>query len=536
MELDVADQTTVPRIIADMADRDPSRVLIQDIEGADYSYADFHTAALRWGDAFASAGMRRDSLVATMLPTSVTAYLCWIGLSWLRAPEVPINTQYRGNILAYTLNNSEAEVLVVAAEFVDRLILIADSLQFLKTVVVLGSVPELRSLPWRMVSVEEFLADARPIAHETPEYYDAHAVIYTSGTTGPSKGVLQPWGNIQQVPWAAFPGERPGAHEDGAVFTCWPTFHSSGKYGLCNATELGLRMVLRSAFRLDRFWDDIRRYRVTHTMLLVVAGRLLREPERPDDADNPLLRAGLYPLIPRYREFERRFGVRVSAGFGNTEVGFVTATDDPVNNRTNGKPLPGYQVRILNEHDEEVPRDTLGEIVVRHDQPWRLNKGYLGKPEATAEAWRNGWFHTGDAGTYDQDGNLYFVDRFKDCLRHRGHNVSSVEVETEVVTYPDVVECACVGVRSDYADTDDALPDQDVKIFVVTDTGAHVTPKEIFDYLVPRLPKFMVPRYIELVDELPKTPTGKIRKVELRSIPVVGPSTWDRKKEGITLT
>ncbi|MBA0126786.1 AMP-binding protein [Haloechinothrix sp. YIM 98757] len=532
----MVNETTVPRIIADTAERDPGRVLIQDIEGSDHSYADFHTEALRWCDAFAAAGVRRDSLVATMLPTSVTSYHCWIGLSWLRAPEVPINTQYRGSILAYTLNNSEAEVFVVSAEFVDRLAPIADSLQFLKTIVLVGSVSDLPSLPWRVMSVEEFLADAKPVAHETPEYFDAHAVIYTSGTTGPSKGVLQPWGNIQQVPWAAFPGEQPDAHDDGGVFTCWPTFHSSGKYGLCHAAQLGLRMVLRSSFQLDQFWDDIRRYRVTHAMLLVVSGRLLNEPEKPDDSDNPLARVGMYPLIPQYREFERRFGVRVSAGFGNTEVGFVTATDNPVNHRTNGKPLPGYQVRIVNEHDEELPPDTLGEIVVRHDKPWRLNNGYLRKPEATAEAWRNGWFHTGDAGTFDEDDNLYFVDRFKDCLRHRGHNVSSVEVETEVVTHPDVVECACVGVPSDYADESDALPDQDVKIFVVTKQDTQVTAKEIFDYLVPRLPKFMVPRYIELVDELPKTPTGKTRKVELRSNAVVGPTTWDRKAEGVTLT
>jgi crotonobetaine/carnitine-CoA ligase len=521
----------VPRLIGQRAERDSDAALIEVVDGATWTNAEFHTTALRWADGLAALGVRRDDLVASMLPTSVTSYLCWIGLSWLRAPEVPINTDYRGTILTYTLNNAQARVLVIAERFLDRLEFVAADLEWLETVVVPDATGPLPPLPWRVITGDEFLAGARPVPHETPEYFDTHAVIYTSGTTGPSKGVLQPWGCIQQVAEGVFPGDRPGEYDDGAVFTCWPTFHSSGKFGLCLAAQLDLRMVLRDSFSLSRFWDDIRHHRVTHAMLLVIGGLLLRQPATPADADNPMIRAGMYPLIPQYREFERRFGVRLSAGFGNTEVCFATTTADPVNHRTGGRPLAGCEVRIVNEFDEPVGPNTLGEIVVRHDLPWRLNKGYLRMPEATAAAWRNGWFHTGDAGMLDEHGELYFVDRIKDCLRHRGHNVSSAEVEAEVLAHPAAVECACVGVRSEHAHDDDPVPDQDVKVFVVPAPGGAVHPRELFDFLVPRMPAFMLPRYIEVVDALPKTPTNKVRKVELRDRPAVAAATWDRERE-----
>jgi crotonobetaine/carnitine-CoA ligase len=509
-------EPALPVLIERAAEADPDRVLVHDTGGGNYTRSDFHTDCLRWADGFTRIGVRRDDLIASLLPTCLTSYHCWIGASWVRAPEVPINSQYHGRMLAYTLNNSRAGVLVVARRYVDRLPPIAGDLQHLHTVVVIDGAERPEGLPWRVLTGEEFLADTVPRAPEIPEYHDTHAVIYTSGTTGSSKGVLQPWGCIQGFPDAIFPGDRAEEYDDPAVYTCWPTFHASGKYGLCVAVQHGQRMVLRESFSMENFWPDIDTYGCTHATLLVIGNRLLREPPKDDDADHPLVRAGMYPLIPQYREFEKRFGLRLSAGFGNTEVGYATATADPVNNRTVGRPTPGCQVRVVNELDEEVGPGTLGELIVRHDLPWRLNKGYLGMPEATAEAWRNGWFHTGDAGTYDDDGNFYFVDRFKDCVRHRGHNVSSVEVENEVIVHDAVAECACIGIRSEHAHADDPVPDQDIKIFVVRATGAQLSEAELAGFLADRMPEFMVPRYIEFVETLPRTPNGKVRKVELR--------------------
>ena len=520
-------ETPLPVLIADLAEKDPGRIFVQEIDGPDHTYASFHASAREWSDAFSAVGVVADSLVATMLPNGLTSYRCWIGLSWLRAVEVPINPQFLGQTLAYPLNHSRAEVLVIAERFLDRLVPLAQDLPNLRLVVVPDAGTALPELPWRTVTGQEFLAGGTPGSYDTPRYHDTHAVIYTSGTTGPSKGVLQPWVNLHGMAWGMFPDDNPADYDDGAIFTCWPTFHSSGKFGMCAAPMFDLRMVFREGFSLSSFWGDIRRYRCTHAPLLVVSGLLMAEPEKPEDADNPLVRVGMYPLIPSFRDFERRFGVRVSAGFGNTEVGWAATTSAPADHKVNGRPAPGYHIRIANEAGEELPVGTVGEILVRHDLPWRLNKGYLGMPEATAEAWRDGWFHTGDAGRFDDDGNLYFVDRLKDSLRRRGHNISSFEVETEVLAHPEVLECACVGVPSDISDEGDTVKDDDVKVYVVAAAGSNLTGEQIIDFLMPRAPKFMIPRYVEILPALPKTPTGKVKKVDLRQL-AAGEGCYDR--------
>lgn len=520
-------ETPLPVLIADLAEKDPSRVFVQEIDGPEHSYAEFHASARTWTDALAALGVGRDSLVATMLPNGLTSYRCWIGLGWLRAAEVPINPQFLGQILAYPLNHSRAQVLVIAERFLERLVPLTEELVHLRTVVVPDATAPLPVLPWRVLTGEEFIGGGIPASYDAPQYHDTHAVIYTSGTTGPSKGVLQPWVNLHGMAWGMFPDDNPADYDDGAIFTCWPAFHSSGKFGMAAASMFDLRMVFREGFSLSAFWDDIRRYRCTHAPLLVVSGLLMAQREKPDDADNPLVRVGMYPLIPDFKRFESRFGLRVSAGFGNTEVGWAATTSAPADHKVNGRPAPGYQIRIANEVGEELPTGTVGEILVRHDLPWRLNKGYLGMPEATAEAWRDGWFHTGDAGRFDESGNLYFVDRLKDSLRRRGHNISSFEVEAAVLAHPDVAECACVGVPSEIAHADDTVKDDDVKVFVVTAAGADLAGDQLIEFLTPRIPPFMIPRYVEILPELPKTPTGKVKKVDLRRLPA-GPTCYDR--------
>ncbi|MFF3874566.1 AMP-binding protein [Streptomyces sp. NPDC001978] len=522
-------ETPLPRLIAQAADSQPDRIFVE-VAGTDtvLTYGEFHADVLRWSGAFTALGVSEGDYVATMLPNCVESYHCWLGLSWLRAIEAPVNPLFVGNTLAYPLNNAQAEVLVIDAAFVDRLVPIADALPHLRTVVVLDTTQPPPPLPWNVMTSDVFLEQASATPRlRTPRYHDPLAVIYTSGTTGPSKGVLQPWVNLHGMVQGIFPEEEAGAHPEGATFSCWPTFHSSGKFGMAIAPQFGLRMVFRPQFSLPDFWDDVRRHHITHAPLLVVGAMLMQQPHRPDDANNPLQHVGMYPLIPQYREFEKRFGVTVSAGYGNTEVGWPTTTTAPADNLSNGKVMPGYQVKIVNETGEELPTGEVGEIVVRHDLPWRLNKGYLAMPEATAEVWRDGWFHTGDAGRFDEDGNLSFVDRIKDSLRRRGHNISSFEVEAEVLAHPDVAECACVGVPSALARADDAVKDDDVKVFIVRHPSASLTEQELVDFLTSRVPRFMIPRYVEFIDALPKTPTGKVRKVELRSISNDG--VWDRE-------
>jgi crotonobetaine/carnitine-CoA ligase len=190
------------------------------------------------------------------------------------------------------------------------------------------------------------------------------------------------------------------------------------------------------------------------------------------------------------------------------------------NSATCGRPRDGYECRIVDDLDRDVPAGAVGELVVRPTEPWTIMAGYWGMPEKTVEAWRNLWFHTGDAARSDAEGNYYFVDRIKDSIRRRGENISSLEVEHEVGRHPDVLEVAAVGVPSEWGE-------EEVKIVVVTKPGRTVTEAALATFLEPLLPRYMLPRYIELVDALPKTPTEKVEKRTLRAAGVTA-TTWDR--------
>ena len=194
---------------------------------------------------------------------------------------------------------------------------------------------------------------------------------------------------------------------------------------------------------------------------------------------------------------------------------------------TCGRPREGYEVRIVDENDCEVAPDTVGELIVRSDIPWSMNHGYHNNPEATARAWRNGWFHTGDAFRRDPDGNFFFVDRLKDAIRRRGENISSFEVEAEVNAHPAVREAAVVGVPSEFGE-------DDVMAVVAPVAGKSVDPAELLQFLVPRMAHFMIPRYVRVMPELPKTPTQKVQKNLLREAGVTA-DTWDREAAGIRI-
>ena len=186
----------------------------------------------------------------------------------------------------------------------------------------------------------------------------------------------------------------------------------------------------------------------------------------------------------------------------------------------------------MDEHDRPVPDGTPGELVVRHKYPWVINSGYKDMPVATASAWRNGWFHTGDQLMVDDDGEWIFVDRAKDAIRRRGENISSYEVEAEVLAHPDVDQVAAIAVPN--PDMEQSAGDQEVKVVIVPVAGRSVDPTELVEFLIPRMPRHMVPRYIEVVDELPRTPSFKIKKADLRAAGLTA-ETWDREKAGIKL-
>ncbi len=488
----------LPLLIERRAEVDPDGVLLQWAdadadESATWRNAEFLAATRRIASGLAALGVGAGDRIAVMLPTVPAAHACWIGIAWLRAWEVPVNPEFRGTFLRHVLADSGASVVITDRAGRERIAAVAAEL------------PDLR----HVVEVEDLAGAAEYVPDLTPREQDPYAVIYTSGTTGPAKGVVMPWANLHVSAGQMFPGDEAKDYDDGAYYCPWPTFHSAAKMSLLYAVEYGLRLVMRSKFSVSSFWSDIRRYGCTHTHLIGLAGYLMAAPPAPDDAHNPLRRTLVNPMPSNFRKFETRFGVRVSTGWGMTEIGFPVSTGEPSDPASCGRLSPLYEARIVDADDYDVVDGEVGELVIRAQRPWLMLTEYLNRPQATARAWRNGWFHTGDALRRTADGDYYFVDRIADYVRTRGNNVSSLEVEAEVRTHPEVADCACVGVPAELEG------DFDVKIFVVRTPGSRLTAESLGAYLAERMPRHMQPRHVEFRESLPRTPTGKVRKIEL---------------------
>jgi crotonobetaine/carnitine-CoA ligase len=460
------------------------------------------------------------------MPTHPDLVEVWFGVNAAGAVYAPLNLAARGRYLEHTLRIAESRVLVADVQLVDRLV----GLDFphLETVVITGGEPAVE-LPWRTLTIDEIRGSAggeRPSLDRPREPWDDMSLIYTSGTTGPSKGVRAAYAtfwNYHRVFLEPYVGEQD------RFLQPLPMFHTAGTGITYSMLLAGGSVALLERFSARRFFDDARRLGATATLVLHAMTKfLLAQPPRDDDRDNPIRVAYMGPLS-HAREFSERFGISLYTNFGMTEApGPLASGLNPENEASCGLPVDpvNYEVRLVDEHDLPVPRGTPGELVLRHSLPWMINLGYKNMPEATALAWRNGWFHTGDQFREDEEGNFYFLDRLKDAIRRRGENISSFEVEAEIAAHPGVREVAVVAVRN--PDVADGMGDEEVKAVVVPEPGAGLEPEELIRFLEPRMPHYWLPRFVEFVRELPRTESYKVQKVELRAAGITA-DTWDRE-------
>ncbi len=514
-----------PHAVARWAAATPDSVAIEEIDGRRLTYAELDVEARRWASGLAKLGVAEGAHVATMLPLSIEASLALIALAWLRSVEVPVNVAHRGDMLRYTLDLADVTTLVVAENLLDQLAAVVGDCPLLQAIVVVGDPSSAVGLVSTVVSAADLLAGVDPASDlPGPTARDIAALLFTSGTTGPSKAVIAPWGLIHAI-WSWVPADAVAPGE--GFFCSLPMFHNSGRSGFVNALDRGARYVFREKFSAATFWADVRS---TGSVVAALVGPLTSliwsAPPAPTDADNPLRSVILGPMIPDIEAFESRFGVRVATCYGQTEVGCpITTGWDHGPWATCGRERidwPYNEVRVVDDNDDPVPPGVVGELVVRSAEPWAMNLGYHKMPEATVEAWRNGWFHTGDAFKVDDDGWFYFVDRLRDSIRRRGENISSFEVEAALSQHPDVVEGSAIGIRTGHGD------DEVMAALVVTDR-ASFDPAAFVTWLEPRLPRFMVPRYVETFDDLPRNQTTmRVRKTELRARGVTD-TTWDRE-------
>jgi carnitine-CoA ligase len=495
------------------------------------TFNDVYSMANQIGHALKSFSCKKGDTVATMLTTSFEAVYSWFGCSVIGAIEVPINNAYKGNILRYVLNNSEAKILIVEAAFLPRIVELRNELEFIGKIIVVrdkDTVPTNIHLP--IITWEDFLKDKSTNPHQEELYdWDVFHMIYTSGTTGPSKGVLCTYKQTYVSTIGTL--REDNTTEKDRYYNPFPLNHIGGRSSLYGMLIRGGSVVLRDRFKTSSFWEDVKRFRCTCTLLLgAMANFIYKQPPTFEDAENSLRWLSMIPLIPEVEDFKKRFNVKVQTCYNMTEISSPVLSPgfNLLDNKSCGKARPGFDVRLVNEMDEEVPHGEVGEMVIRSEIPWSLNVGYWKMAEKTVEAWRNLWFHTGDLFYRDQEGNYYYVDRKKDAIRRRGENISSSEVESEVNQFPKVLESAAVAIPSE-------LGEEEIKIVVVEKEVGSLQHEELIHYLVSRMPHFMVPRYVEIVKELPKTETQKIMKAVLRDQGITE-NTWDREKSGIKVT
>lgn len=509
-----------PALVRRLSRDEPDKEILREVTGRRVTFVELQSLADRWADAVDSVVHAGGATVATLLPAGIDYVAITLGIGWSRAIEVGVNTAYKGRILRHVLEDSGSTALIVHERYLEQLAVteLPDCLEAI--IVVPGD--GLASLPANSVWADEVLP-ASPAVNDRPDPRadDIAWIIYTSGTTGPSKGVLCTWAQTYLTATGSHP-VRLLTPED-VYYSDLPMFHVAGRLKPYISALIGGRCVIRESFSTKHYWSDIATHGCTTTQLFpAMQSFLMAEPARADDALTPLRNVLLAPLTSDIEEFMQRFGVRLCTTWNMTETSspIVSPGFDLVNGTSCGRVRPGYHVRIVDEHDNEVEPGEFGELVVRADEPHALMAGYYRHPEKTVESWRDLWFHSGDGFTLDEDGNYYYVDRLKDALRRRGENISSSDVEADILTHPAVNEAAVVGVPS-------AEGEQEVMAYVVLHPGRSMHPSELISHLEPIMPKFMLPRYVEVLDELPRTPTFRVQKHVLRDRGV-GEHTWDR--------
>jgi crotonobetaine/carnitine-CoA ligase len=459
-----------------------------------------------------------------MLPNCPEFVPVIVALARLGAVAVPVNTAYRGELLRHVLDSADVSTLLIDAEYADRLPQVLPVLPRPIRVVVRGQEPSLAVLGDGAIPMSRLLTHGADPLDGGARFSDLQAIMYTSGTTGRSKGAMVPHALALACAYDSLDFlDRWGK----TTYCPLPLFHAAGLWdGVFSSLLSGSPIGIVERFSASRFWDDVRYFDAQVTMsVFAMIPILLSAPPGPRDRDHPLetFYMGKSALDAPLLE---RFGVRSAETYTSTEVGI--ATGSPYGQWRLGSMGQAhserFEVAVVDEDDREVPAGEPGELVVRPRQPFVITTGYYGMPEATARAFRNMWFHTGDRAWRDDDGYFYFLDRIADAIRRRGENISAFDIECEVNLHPDIVESAAYGVPSE-------LGEEDVKLAVVRSPGSDLSEPELAAYCAARLPSFMVPRYIEFVGELPRTPTDKVAKHELRARGDRGitPGTWDRE-------
>ncbi|WP_449355378.1 AMP-binding protein [Virgibacillus natechei] len=526
-------------------------------ENRSLTFKRFNELANSFANSLRNKGIKKGDRVSLFLKNPLVTTIAMFGIWKAGGVYCPINFNYKGKLLSYQIIDTEPKLLITERQMIPLINEIKAEI-FPLFAIVHEPRAEDHDYQAQLADVEidskfSTVSFASLLEGNTsnPEidvnYYDTANIIYTSGTTGPAKGVVQSYRWIHGYTYMF----RVFNKQEDVIYNDLPMYHVGGAFALVGrAAFLGCTISLWDKFSPTDFWKRIEISGASNAILLdVMIPWLMDAKPKKDDQENTLNRVHMQPLPKYHHEVAKRFGINfISAGYGQTESGngFVGIIDElnaegtpstlykgntkeetariadimniPFQNGTQdlakgymGYTAPFFQSAILNEYDEEVETGETGQLALRPRYPQLLLKEYFNKPEATVDAYQNLWFHTGDIGYKDENGTYYFVDRMKDVIRHKGENISSYQVEDMINQHEDISVCAAFPVEAKEGEEDDIV------VYAVSKTKT-VSIEELNEWIKITVPKFMWPKYIRFIDDLPRTPTNKVEKYKLKSI------------------
>ncbi|MGH7812959.1 MAG: AMP-binding protein [Candidatus Binataceae bacterium] len=509
----------IERLIRSRAGQHPKEVWLK-FKDREFTWEQAIANMNRAANGLLALGVKPDDRVAIMMGNRPEFIWLYFGIGFIGAASVPINTSQRGATLHHILADSDSAAVIFEEPLRSAVLSVKGSVPGLKRAIVAdgpaGGGADL--------TLEKLLSGSDRDPELDADRSGGGSIMYTSGTTGPPKGVVAKAADGQSLAAVlAATGVKAGE----TMYTALPLFHGNAlMISGVGSIVLDAKFAVGERFSASRFWDDCRKYgAVEFNTLGGMLSILLKQPPKPSDRDHrvrTVLSAACPPAA--WKEFEDRFGVRIVEFYGMVDSpGLLLNDTGRVGSM--GKPVGGVEFRVVDDNDNPVPAGKAGELVFRH--PLGQLSQYHKLPDATAEAYRGGWFHSGDLAKLDEDGFFYFCGRKKASIRRRGENISAWEIETALNQHSAVLESAAYAVPSE-------LGEDEVKVAVVLKEGARLEPAELIEFCKNRMAYYAVPRYVEFLNELPKTGTQRIQYAALKERGIG--NAWDREKAGIAVT
>ncbi len=489
MHADTIPETTIWAALENCSMNAGNRPVITE-SGVDWTFLQLKEASEKLAGRLTNRGIGRSSRVMTMLPNSIDHVILLLALSRLGAIWAAISPDQRGPSLDHMLVTVNPKLIIAVPEFAaildseDRLILFDQQTS-------------------RLVDmISDFGVDL-PSSKGFPD--DVRAIVFTSGTTGPPKGTLVTERMLMASAWGAAHAADVAA---GDRFLLWePLYHVGGSQMIILALLLPVRLFIVSRFSVSRFWQQVREHEITKLHYLGgVLEILLSQPTNPLDSGHAIklgFGAGARPDV--WRAFEDRFGIPLREVYGLTEASSFATLNLEGHVGSIGKPMPWFNISLVNEDGIEIPAGEVGEIVINPKVDGLLTPGYLGNPEATAALLRDGALYTGDLARGDGKAGFFFVGRHKDAIRRRGEIISAWEIETALMAHPDIAECAAIAVPA-------TIGEEDILVFI---RSANTDLPALVAWVAQTLPRRSQPRYWVQVDDFPRTSSARIAKTQL---------------------